>query len=179
MNPSTCHLPDDDATVAMGQLLARVTSDGVSEPVRRRCLGGRLFLHGDLGAGKTTLTRGLLRGYGHTGAVKSPTYTLVEPYEDTRYSIYHFDLYRMNTPEEVEFLGVSEYFEETNLCVVEWAEKGRGLLPPPDRDITLESEGSGRRIHWQARSPRGLAIAARLDELTAVWNSHADAHEHD
>ncbi len=179
MNPSTCHLTDDDATVAMGQLLARVTSDGVSEPVRRRCLGGRLFLHGDLGAGKTTLTRGLLRGYGHTGAVKSPTYTLVEPYEDTRYSIYHFDLYRMNTPEEVEFLGVSEYFEETNLCVVEWADKGRGFLPPPDLDITLENEGSGRRIHWQARSPKGLAMATRLDELTADWNSHADAHEHD
>lgn len=178
MTQSTCYLPDDDATVSMGQLLALVTSDGVSDPALRRCLGGRLFLRGDLGAGKTTLTRGLLRGYGHVGAVKSPTYTLVEPYEDTRYSIYHFDLYRMNAPEEVEFLGVSEYFEENNLCVVEWADKGRGFLPPPDLEITLETEGSGRRIVWQARSLKGLAMAARLDELTADWNTHADAHEH-
>jgi len=178
MTQSTCYLPDDDATVAMGQLLALVTSDGVSDPALRRCLGGRLFLRGDLGAGKTTLSRGLLRGYGHAGAVKSPTYTLVEPYEDTRYSIYHFDLYRMNAPEEVEFLGFSEYFEENNLCVVEWADKGRGFLPPPDLEITLETEGSGRRIVWQARSLKGLAMAARLDELTADWNTHADAHEH-
>jgi tRNA threonylcarbamoyladenosine biosynthesis protein TsaE len=171
MDRSTCYLPDEDSTVAMGRLLARVTSDEVEDPAQRRCLGGRLFLSGDLGAGKTTLTRGLLRGYGHAGAVKSPTYTLVEPYEDPRYSIYHFDLYRINTPEEVEFLGVSEYFGETDLCVVEWAEKGKGFLPPPDLEITLENAGSGRRLHWQACSPRGLAMAARLDELTADWNN--------
>jgi len=171
MTHSTCHLADEDATVAMGQLLALVTSDGATDHAKRRCLGGRLFLSGDLGAGKTTLARGLLRGFGHAGAVKSPTYTLVEPYEETRYSIYHFDLYRINTPEEVEFLGISEYFAEANLCVVEWAEKGRGFLPAPDLEITLENEGSGRRIGWQPRSPKGQAMAARLDELTAQWNN--------
>lgn len=170
MTHSTCHLADEDATVAMGQLLALVTSDGAKDPAKRRCLGGQLFLRGDLGAGKTTLARGLLRGFGHVGAVKSPTYTLVEPYEETRYSIYHFDLYRINTLEEVEFLGISEYFEERNLCVVEWAEKGRGFLPAPDLEITLENEGSGRRIGWQPHSPKGQAMAARLDELTAQWN---------
>jgi tRNA threonylcarbamoyladenosine biosynthesis protein TsaE len=172
MNGSACYLADEEATVEMGRLLALVTStpaaDGSPERV---CTGGRLFLSGDLGAGKTTLTRGLLRGYGHQGAVKSPTYTLVEPYEETRYSIYHFDLYRINTPEEVEFLGVLEYFEEVNLCVVEWAEKGRGFLPAPDLELSLENAGPGRLIHWHARSTKGAEMARRLTEMTATWNA--------
>ena len=85
MNGSTCYLADEEATIAMGRLLALVTSvPAADSSQQRRCTGGRLFLSGDLGAGKTTLTRGLLRGFGHQGAVKSPTYTLVEPYEEQR-----------------------------------------------------------------------------------------------
>lgn len=172
MKESTCYLPDEDATVAMGRLLALATSDAaVSGSGERVCTGGRLFLSGDLGAGKTTLTRGVLRGYGHQGAVKSPTYTLVEPYEETRYSIYHFDLYRINTPEEVEFLGVLEYFEEVNLCIVEWAEKGSGFLPGPDLVLRLENAGPGRRIYWQPCTPKGAAMAQRLSEMTATWKA--------
>ena len=172
MSLSTCYLADEESTVELGRLLALATSEPACQgSAERVCRGGRLFLSGDLGAGKTTLTRGLLRGYGHQGAVKSPTYTLVEPYEETRYSIYHFDLYRINTPEEVEFLGVLEYFDEVNLCVVEWAEKGRGFLPAPDLELTLENAGSGRRIHWQARTAKGAAIAERLTEMTATWKA--------
>lgn len=172
MKESTCYLADEDATVEMGRLLALATSEPAPDGTGDRvCKGGRLFLSGELGVGKTTLTRGLLRGYGHKGAVKSPTYTLVEPYEEPRYSIYHFDLYRINTPEEVEFLGVLEYFEETNLCVVEWAEKGVGFLPRPDLEIALADDGQGRRIHWQSCSTKGAAIAHRLTELTATWKA--------
>ena len=172
MNGSTCYLADEEATIAMGRLLALVTSvPAADSSQQRRCTGGRLFLSGDLGAGKTTLTRGLLRGFGHQGAVKSPTYTLVEPYEEQRYSIYHFDLYRINTPEEFEFLGVLEYFDAVNLFVVEWAEKGRGFLPAPDLELVLENEGSGRRIHWHARSDKGVDMARRLTEMTATWNA--------
>lgn len=172
MNGSACYLADEEATAEMGRLLALITSSAAADGSHARvCTGGRLFLSGDLGAGKTTLTRGLLRGYGHQGAVKSPTYTLVEPYEETRYSIYHFDLYRINTPEEVEFLGVLEYFEEVNLCVVEWAEKGRGFLPAPDLELALENAGAGRRIHWHARSAKGVEMARRLTDMTATWKA--------
>jgi len=172
MTVSSCYLVDEEATVEIGRLLALATSEPVFPGAAERvCKGGRLFVSGDLGAGKTTLTRGLLRGYGYQGAVKSPTYTLVEPYEEERYSIYHFDLYRINTPEEVEFLGVLEYFDGVNLCVVEWAEKGSGFLPVPDLELTLENAGSGRRICWQAQTAKGAAIARRLTEMTATWTA--------
>src|SRR5690606_36461571 len=131
----------------------------------RGTLGGRIFLSGDLGAGKTTLTRGLLRGYGYEGAAKSPTYTLVEPYELADGNVYHFDLYRLADPEEVEFLGVQEYFDDANLCIIEWPEKGKGYLPCPDLEIQIIQGGQGRHAHWQARSGKGELIGHRLSVL--------------
>jgi len=163
-----CYLADEEATVQFGGLLARATmraEHGVSTE-SGVSLGGRLFLTGDLGAGKTTLTRGLLRAYGFKGAVKSPTYTLVEPYETPEFNVYHFDLYRLSDPEEVEFLGVFDYFGEENLCLIEWAEKGAGYLPNPDMKLDILVEGRARRIRWQAFTEHGEKIAARLWQLT-------------
>lgn len=155
------YLSDEEATEAFGRALARATQ---LAPPRTKTLGGRVYLSGDLGAGKTTLTRGVLRGYGHLGAVKSPTYTLVEPYEEPELNIYHFDLYRLSDPEEVEFLGVFDYFDESNLCLIEWAERGVGFLPAADIEITLSIQGEGRLVHCEPRSPHGERIAQHLSE---------------
>jgi tRNA threonylcarbamoyladenosine biosynthesis protein TsaE len=164
-------LNDESATERFGKMLALASSEldpvEVSEnDIPTQTLGGRIYLQGDLGAGKTTLTRGFMRAYGYTGAVKSPTYTLVEPYEYSSYQIYHFDLYRLIDPEEVEFLGVSDYFSQTNLCLIEWPQNGKPFIPGPDLEILLVIEGSGRRLDWQACSPRGQVIAERLVEIS-------------
>ena len=161
-------LPDEESTVNFGRNLAKATysetasSESMSEGVGVESLGGVIHLNGALGAGKTTLTRGIMRGYGYTGAVKSPTYTLVEPYEFDKCQIYHFDLYRLADPEEVEYLGTEDYFRSTNLCIVEWANRGAGIIPDSDLTIGFETEGTGRQISCQFFSEKGHKIAKRL-----------------
>ncbi len=105
-----------------------------------------VFLHGDLGAGKTTLVRGFLRAAGYHGTVKSPTYTLVEAYQINDRKIFHFDLYRLNTPEELEWMGIRDYFDEECVCFIEWPARGAGFLPKADYLITLSTEGTGRLL---------------------------------
>lgn len=125
---------------------------------------GVIFLEGDLGMGKTTLCRGVLQGFGHTGAVKSPTYTLVEPYELKDKHVYHFDLYRLSDPEELEYLGIRDYFDNQALCLIEWPDKGAGILPQPDLTLSITVEGRGRRIQWQPGTQFGQQLADKLLE---------------
>lgn len=135
-------------------------------------LGGRLgaclvaglvvYLEGELGAGKTTLVRGLLHGLGYPGAVTSPTYTLVEPYAVAGRRLAHFDLYRLADPEELEFLGLRDYLDGETVCLVEWPERGAEVVPPPDLRLTLEYRDGGRRARCTALSERGEKALACL-----------------
>lgn len=150
------NLPDENAQVAFGGQL------GIA------CKGeGVIFLQGTLGMGKTTLTRGILQAYGHQGAVKSPTYTLVEPYEFADKMVYHFDLYRLADPEELEYMGIRDYFSEAALCVIEWPNKGAGILPVADLELTLDKQGAGRRASAEALTAKGAAI---LHQLRTIIN---------
>ena len=106
-----------------------------------------LYLKGELGAGKTTFVRGLLRGLGYQDKVKSPTYTLVEPYNLERFTIYHFDLYRFKDEHEWDDAGFREYFNNKSVCLVEWPEKAGHILPQPDISIELIHKSFGRHIH--------------------------------
>lgn len=108
-----------------------------------------IYLQGDLGAGKTTLVRGILRSGGFNGPVRSPTYTLMESYELSSGLVYHFDLYRLEDPEELEFIGGRDYFSRQALCLVEWPQKAAGWLPPPDLLVTMRVQGMARQIHLQ------------------------------
>ena len=127
-----------------------------------------VYLQGDLGAGKTTFTRFLLQALGHKGAVKSPTYTLVEPYEHLQPAAYHFDLYRLSDPEELEYVGIRDYFDADHLCLLEWPEKGRGYIAAADLDIRLAyASDKTRSIHFKALSVKGAAIVEQLDFLVA------------
>ena len=125
----------------------------------------RLYLQGELGAGKTTFVRGLLRGLGYQGLVKSPTYALVEPYEAGGRRLYHFDLYRLAAPEELEALGGRDYFHERGLCLVEWPERAAGVLPPPDLLLRLSLAGTGRELDCEARTPAGERCLAGCASL--------------
>ena len=149
------HLHDESATAALGAALARALQPGLV-----------IHLHGDLGAGKTALTRALLHAAGHTGSVKSPTYTLSEPYRialgERMVNVIHFDLYRMASAEEFLDAGFREEFNGDNICIVEWPEKGEPVLPPQDLNVILEVAGAGRDVELQALSDLGLLCLDRL-----------------
>jgi tRNA threonylcarbamoyladenosine biosynthesis protein TsaE len=155
MQPFKRYLPDESATQALGAALARALRPGLV-----------IYLHGDLGAGKTALTRALLHAAGHQGAVKSPTYTLSEPYrivlDGQDVNLIHYDLYRMSSPEEFLDAGFREDFDGRNICIVEWPEKGEPVLPPPDVNVLLEVSGPGREVELQALSELGLLCLERL-----------------
>lgn len=137
--------------MALGARLAKALQGGLT-----------IWLTGNLGAGKTTLVRGLLRGLGYEGKVKSPTYTLVEPYVISGLYLYHFDLYRFVDPEEWEAAGFRDYFNEQSVCLVEWPDKAGDLLPPADIEIALAPSGSGRSAVLSAGTEQGKQCLERL-----------------
>jgi tRNA threonylcarbamoyladenosine biosynthesis protein TsaE len=143
-------LPDEAATLALASSFARACTPGLV-----------IYLQGDLGAGKTTFTRGLLAGLGFHGRVKSPTYTLVETYPLPGLTVHHFDLYRFADPEEWEDAGFRDYFGPDSLCLVEWPDKGEGVLPAPDLQLALSVEGTGRHYRWTAFTETGRSCLKR------------------
>ncbi len=158
MNELRITLADEAATEALGAQLAEAFDTG-----------GVVYLQGNLGAGKTTISRGLLQALGHSGAVKSPTYTLVEPYQIGKRKLFHFDLYRLGDAEELEYMGIRDYFKDDNLCLIEWPERGEGFLPGADLIVKVSpvqiGANLGREAILQANSSLGQSVIERLKAI--------------
>ena len=156
-NERRLFLDGEDETIRLGAELARLATAAEQ--------GLTVFLEGDLGMGKTTLSRGVIRALGHQGAVKSPTYTLVEPYEELDPPVYHFDLYRLGDPEELEYMGIRDYFASRSLRLIEWPQRGEGVLPGADIEIHLQAEGRGRVAVLKAGTGLGASLLNRIERV--------------
>ena len=154
MNEYCVQVADAVAMEALGARLARGAGKGLM-----------LYLKGELGAGKTTLVRGFLRELGHSGSVRSPTYTLIEPYELTDRRVYHLDLYRLGDAEELEWIGIRDLLDAESLALVEWPERGRGVLPPADLEVVIEYRNSGRLVLVVGLSLPGQRVVQQLDAM--------------
>jgi tRNA threonylcarbamoyladenosine biosynthesis protein TsaE len=152
-------LPGEADTLALGGDLARVLGGGLV-----------IYLRGELGSGKTTLVRGVLRALGFEGRVKSPTFTLVEAYELSSLYLYHFDFYRFEDPQELADAGFRDYFSKEALCLIEWPEKASGL-PAPDVDIHLRASGTGRTVELRAGTEAGWTCLERLQHARTTLRS--------
>lgn len=151
MNAGEIWLVDEAATVALGRLLAGILEGH-----------GLVTLQGNLGGGKTTLCRGLIQAMGHTGKVKSPTYTLVEPYELPQGKVLHYDLYRLADPGDIEFLGMRDFLDGDTLTLVEWPERAGEHLPPAELALSLSVHEGGRLLSWRAMGPRAEQLGTAL-----------------
>ena len=152
----TQYIPHENAMCAFGKQLINAICRLPSQQ------NVTLYLNGDLGAGKTTLSRGMIQGLGYLGNVKSPTYTLVEEYAIGEKIIYHFDLYRLADPEELEFMGIRDYFSQNCICLIEWAEKGEGILPEADLLVNIDYYDDARNITLIAQNTVGEHILTQL-----------------
>jgi len=153
MPPLELDLADEASTLALGAGLARAIEPGLV-----------VYLRGELGAGKTTLVRGVLRALGWTGKVKSPTYTLVELYAVSRLDLHHFDFYRFRDPREWIDAGFRESFNGLTASLIEWPERAAGLLPPADLEIALALHGTGRSAALTSSTTKGARVLARIAE---------------
>jgi tRNA threonylcarbamoyladenosine biosynthesis protein TsaE len=151
------HLADTSATDQLGKILAAALSDRTV-----------IYLHGDLGAGKSSLARALLRGLGVQGAIKSPTYTLIERYALESGEAVHLDLYRLSEASELDFLGLDELQVNARLWMIEWPERGEGHLPDPDLRIYLEVEGRGRKARMIAATRIGETLMAHVNQIVGA-----------
>ena len=151
MSQTSLFIPDEAA------------QENLAAEFARHCPAGTvIFLVGNLGTGKTTFVRGFLHQLGHQGAVKSPTYTLVEPYVIDDKRIYHFDLYRLADPDELEYAGGRDYFDGESICLIEWPEKAEGYLPIADIELRFAYQDQGRQVEIQARTPLGQQVLASI-----------------
>jgi tRNA threonylcarbamoyladenosine biosynthesis protein TsaE len=151
MQKQIVFLPDENATLALGAALAAALRPGL-----------KIYLAGELGAGKTTLVRGMLRGLGYPGRVRSPTYTLVELYAISSLYLHHFDFYRFDDPREWSDAGFRDAFSGEAICLVEWPDRAGDLLPPPDIDLRLRERDGGREATLRAATPEGRACLSAL-----------------
>jgi len=163
-NHLTLNLPDEAATLALGARLAPALAPGLV-----------IYLDGDLGSGKTTLVRGVLRGLGYTGNVKSPTFTLVELYAISSLNLHHFDFYRFSQQEEYLDAGLDEYFQGGAVCFVEWPDKAGEYLAPADLRIALAIEDGGRRAEFTPLTEAGRSCLSRLPPSAAANSSNTPA----
>lgn len=154
--PHPLILVDNQATELLGATLAQCL---LRHQHTIATSGAVVWLQGDLGAGKTTLVRGFMHAMGHQGAVKSPTYTLVEPYQQQGWDLYHFDLYRLGDAEELEYLGIRDYFGARMFSLIEWPQRGQGVLPAPDMAIMLDYSGNARAAMLEPLSDLGAVMA--------------------
>jgi tRNA threonylcarbamoyladenosine biosynthesis protein TsaE len=152
---ASAQLASEADTLALGARIAGALAPGLN-----------IWLEGDLGSGKTTLVRGILRALGHAGPVKSPTYTLIELYVVSRMILYHFDFYRLANPEEFLDAGLDEYFSGTGVCLVEWPRQAAPCLAAPDIIITLMARNDGRRATIQAKTEAGRICIHQLTDRT-------------
>lgn len=153
MDSLICEVADELAMENLGEALGAILQQGV------------VHLEGGLGAGKTTLCRGILRARGHVGAVKSPTYTLVEPYLLAAGVVYHFDFYRLGSPEELELIGIRDYIEDAALCLIEWPERGGELTPAPDLLVEFTIQAARRRLRLLAATATGERVLVALADI--------------
>ena len=154
----------ENAIVIKSAKEMEIFSSSLWHVIQFKPYGINITLSGDLGAGKTTFVRGFLQAMGHQGVVKSPTYTLVEPYELQQRKIYHFDLYRLNSPDELESIGIRDYFQEEAICLIEWPEKAGSLFLAPDLNIKIEFLDEFRKVILLPLTDRGRDVFQAWNE---------------
>jgi tRNA threonylcarbamoyladenosine biosynthesis protein TsaE len=170
----------DKPTICYVSLMNEAETTQIATQLAQNLRSGLVYLVGGLGAGKTTFTRAWLQAKGYVGAVKSPTYTLVEPYQISGQSVFHFDLYRLNDPFELELMGIRDYFVDREaLSLIEWPQKGQPVISDPDLQLTFEfgADDVTRHLTIEAFSPAGIGAIAQLDiplstSLDRAWVRH-------